>query len=35
MSKKEAQRYLKKSDQKNEPFNNPFANILQKKIDKD
>lgn len=35
MSKKEVQRYLKKSDQKNEPFNNPFANILQKKIDKD
>jgi DNA topoisomerase-3 len=35
MSKKEVQRFIKKNEQKQEPFNNPFAEILQKKIDKD
>ena len=35
MSKKEVQRFLQKNQKKEEPFNNPFAEILQKKIDKD
>lgn len=34
MSKREAQRYMKKNDKNDEPFNNPFADLLQEKFQK-
>ncbi len=34
MSKREAQRYLKKNEKNDEPFNNPFADLLQEKFQK-